>query len=73
MIRRARSEVLLIILGCMVETSVGIGAAAQLASLADYVDLDGHLLLSDDPFEGIGGYGGKLTLTDRPGLGVVER
>jgi L-alanine-DL-glutamate epimerase-like enolase superfamily enzyme len=73
MIRMARRLGLSVMLGCMVETSVGIGSAAQLASLADYVDLDGHLLLADDPFEGIGGYEGKLTLTDRPGLGVVKR
>lgn len=73
MIHTARSAGLKVMLGCMVETSVGIAAAAQLAPLVDYVDLDGHLLLADDPFEGIGGAGGVLTLNDRPGLGVVER
>ena len=73
MIHTARSAGLKIMLGCMVETSVGIAAAAQVAPLVDYVDLDGHLLLADDPFEGIGGAGGRLTLNDRPGLGVVER
>jgi L-alanine-DL-glutamate epimerase-like enolase superfamily enzyme len=73
MIHSARSAGLKIMLGCMVETSVGIAAAAQLAPLVDYVDLDGHLLLADDPFQGIGGAGGRLTLSDRPGLGVVER
>jgi L-Ala-D/L-Glu epimerase len=39
----------------------------------DFVDLDGHMLLADDPFEGLGGSKGRLTLTDRPGLGVVEK
>lgn len=73
MIHTARSAGLKIMLGCMVETSVGIAAAAHLAPLVDYIDLDGHLLLADDPFEGLGGAGGRLTLTDRPGLGVVER
>lgn len=73
MIHTARSCGLKVMLGCMVETSVGIAAAAQLAPLADYIDLDGHLLLADDPFEGIGGHAGRLTLNDRPGLGVVER
>ena len=73
MIHTARSAGLKVMLGCMVETSVGIAAAAQLAPLADYIDLDGHLLLADDPFEGIGGEDGRLTLTDRPGLGVRER
>lgn len=73
MIHTARSAGLKVMLGCMVETSVGIAAAAQLAPLADYIDLDGHLLLADDPFEGIGGEAGLLTLTDRPGLGIIER
>ena len=68
-----RSAGLRVMLGCMVETSAGIAAAAQLAPLADDVDLDGHLLLEDDPFEGIGGEVGRLILSDRPGLGVVER
>jgi len=73
MIRMARAAGLKVMLGCMVETSVGIAAAAQLAPLADWIDLDGHLLLADDPFEGLGGQHGRLTLTERPGLGVVER
>lgn len=73
MIHTARAANLKVMLGCMVETSVGIAAAAQLAPLADWIDLDGHLLLADDPFEGIGGSNGRLTLNDRPGLGVVER
>jgi len=72
MIHAARAAGLTVMLGCMVETSVGIAAAAHLAPMADYVDLDGHLVLADDPFEGIGGAGGRLTLGDRPGLGVVE-
>jgi L-alanine-DL-glutamate epimerase-like enolase superfamily enzyme len=73
MIHTARSAGLKVMLGCMVETSVGIAAAAQLAPLVDYLDLDGHLLLADDPFEGIGGQAGLLTLSDRPGTGVRER
>ena len=55
------------------ETRLDFAAAAQLAPLVDYVDLDGHLLLADDPFEGIGGSEGVLTLNDHPGLGVRER
>lgn len=73
MIHTARAAGLKIMLGCMVETSIGIAAAAQLAPLADYLDLDGHLLLADDPFEGIGGAGGRITLNDEPGLGIHER
>ncbi|NLX13766.1 MAG: dipeptide epimerase [Phycisphaerales bacterium] len=73
MIHAAQATGLKVMLGCMVETSVGIAAAAQLAPLADYIDLDGHLLLADDPFEGIGGTAGRLTLNDEPGLGIRER
>lgn len=73
MIHAARSASLKTMLGCMVETSVGIAAAANLAPMVDYVDLDGHLLLADDPFKGLAGHDGRLTLTDRPGLGVVEK
>ncbi len=73
MIHVARAAGLKVMLGCMIETSVGIAAAAQLAPLADWLDLDGHLLLADDPFEGIGGERGRITLGDRPGLGLGER
>mgnify|MGYP002623032765 CR=1 FL=1 len=70
MIRKARDLGLQVMIGCMIETSVGIAAAAQLAPLADYIDLDGHLLLADDPFEGVAGEAGRIVLNDRPGLGV---
>ncbi len=70
MIHIARGLALKVMLGCMVETSLGIAAAAQLAPLADFIDLDGHLLLADDPFTGLGGAGGRLDLSLRPGLGV---
>jgi len=71
MIHAARAAGLKIMLGCMVETSVGIATAAQLAPMVDMLDLDGHLLLAGDPFTGIGGARGRLTLTDRPGIGVI--
>ncbi|MBN2560549.1 MAG: dipeptide epimerase [Phycisphaerae bacterium] len=70
MIRLARALGMKVMLGCMVESSLGIAAAAQLAPLADWLDLDGHLLLSEDPFTGIGGAGGRLCVGLRPGLGV---
>jgi L-alanine-DL-glutamate epimerase-like enolase superfamily enzyme len=73
MIHTARSAGMKVMLGCMVETSVGISLAANLAPLVDFIDLDGHMLLADDPFEGLGGTNGALTLNDRPGLGIVER
>ena len=73
MIDLARALHLKVMLGCMVETSVGISAAAQIASLADFVDLDGHLLLADDPFEALKRAGDRVLPTTRPGLGILER
>jgi L-alanine-DL-glutamate epimerase-like enolase superfamily enzyme len=57
-------------LGSMVETSLALSAAAQLAPLADYLDLDGHWLLRHDPFAGAPGERGAIVLNDEPGLGV---
>lgn len=63
-----------VFLGCMVESSVGIAAAAHLAPLADWVDLDGHLLLSEDPFTGLRLDAGRvLPDPEAPGLGVSPR
>ncbi|MBW3660159.1 MAG: dipeptide epimerase [Gemmatimonadetes bacterium] len=60
-----------VFLGCMVESSLGIAAAAHLAPLADWVDLDGHLLLTDDPFVGLRLEDGRvLPDPEEPGLGV---
>jgi L-alanine-DL-glutamate epimerase-like enolase superfamily enzyme len=60
-----------VLLGCMIESSLGIAAGLQLASLADYVDLDGFLLLADDPFRGLEPDGDLLTAPAAPGLGVA--
>jgi L-alanine-DL-glutamate epimerase-like enolase superfamily enzyme len=61
-------------LGCMEETSVGIAASAVVASLAEWVDLDGNLLLADDPFDGLElGPDKRWRLADRPGLGLTHR
>ena len=68
----ARAE-LKVMLGCMIESSLGISAMAQLAPLADYADLDGAALLSDDPFEGVSITDGFIKLSDTPGLGVSPR
>ena len=70
MIHAARSHGMRVLLGSMVESSLALSAAAQLAPLADYLDLDGHWLLADDPFDGAPGERGEITLSDRPGLGV---
>ena len=71
MIERARSLGLKVLLGCMIETSLGITAAAHLSPLADFADLDGHLLIEDDPFRGVVIREGRLVLPDRPGLGIL--
>ena len=73
MVATARACGLKIMLGCMIESSVGISAAAQLSPLVDYCDLDGNLLITNDPFDGVRGVGGRLDLPDRPGIGVIRR
>ncbi|HEX5014989.1 MAG TPA: dipeptide epimerase [Candidatus Limnocylindrales bacterium] len=74
MLARARDLGFRTFLGCMEETSVGIAASAAVASLADWVDLDGNLLLADDPFEGLElDADCRWRLPDRPGLGLERR
>jgi L-alanine-DL-glutamate epimerase-like enolase superfamily enzyme len=73
MIEMARALGLDTMLGCMVSSSVAITAAAQLSPLVDHADLDGNLLISNDPFEGVRVVAGKLILSGRPGLGLVAR
>lgn len=67
----ARAHGLIVMLGCMIESTLGIAAAVQLAPLMDYVDLDGALLLAKDPFTGPGmNDDGTLRFNREPGLGV---
>ncbi|HEY8635772.1 MAG TPA: dipeptide epimerase [Candidatus Limnocylindrales bacterium] len=74
MLERARELGFKTFLGCMEETSVGIAGSAAVASLADWVDLDGCLLLADDPFEGLDlDADHRWILTSRPGLGLTRR
>jgi len=73
LIHTARALNLQTMFGCMVESSLGITAACQIASLVDFLDLDGALLLADDPFEGVSWPEQKMQLPDRPGLGVLAR
>lgn len=72
-IRVARAHHLRVMCGCMVESSIGITAAAHFASLLDYADLDGAALLSNDPFVGATIDGGVIRLPDGPGLGLTRR
>jgi L-alanine-DL-glutamate epimerase-like enolase superfamily enzyme len=69
----ARAHDMSVMAGCMVETSLGITAAAQLAALLDYADLDGAALLAHDPFVGATIDGGTILLPEAPGLGVIRR
>jgi L-alanine-DL-glutamate epimerase-like enolase superfamily enzyme len=73
MITLARALGLKTMLGCMTETSCAISAAAQLSPLVDWADLDGAVLIKNDPFEGATIVEGKITLPDRPGIGVRRR
>lgn len=73
MIAVARAHGLKILLGCMVESSLAITAAAQISPLVDFADLDGNLLLAEDPFIGVKVTDGRLVLPDEPGLGVRPR
>ena len=70
MIANARDHGLKVMVGCMVESSVGISAAAQLAPLLDYADLDGAVLLAKDAADGVQLRQGKLIFPDEPGLGI---
>jgi L-alanine-DL-glutamate epimerase-like enolase superfamily enzyme len=74
MLVRARELGFRTFLGCMEETQVGIAAAAAVAPLADWIDLDGSLLLADDPFAGLElGDDCRWRLPDGPGLGIRRR
>lgn len=69
----ARSLGMRVMLSCMVESSVAVTAAAHIAPLVDEVDLDGPLLIRDEPFQGVEFEGDRLSLTRDPGLGLSRR
>ena len=72
MIAIAKSLGMKTMLGCMVSSSVSVTAAAHLSPLVDYADLDGNLLISNDPFRGVRVEKGKLILPKGPGLGLTK-
>ncbi len=71
-IHTARALDMKVMMSCMVETSAGVTAAAQLAPLCDYVDLDGPLLIKNDLFRGLEYRGARIVLSDLPGLGLAR-
>lgn len=71
MVHTARSLDMQVMAGCMIESSLGISAIAQISPLLDYADFDGAALLATDPFRGVSIAGGKVKLTNGPGLGAT--
>ena len=70
MLNYARAEGMKVMIGCMTETSCAVSAAAQLSPAVDFADLDGNLLITNDPFKGIEVVGGRIILSDLPGIGL---
>jgi L-alanine-DL-glutamate epimerase-like enolase superfamily enzyme len=71
MVHVARALDMQVMAGCMIESSLGISAIAQISPLLDYADFDGAALLSNDPFRGTSIAGGRISLSDGPGLGAT--
>jgi L-alanine-DL-glutamate epimerase-like enolase superfamily enzyme len=71
-VHTARAFGMSVMAGCMIESSLGISAIAQLAPLLDHADFDGAALLSNDPFDGAKIENGQIELPDRPGIGAVR-
>ncbi len=70
MLTLAKSLDMKVMIGCMTETSCAVSAASQLAPKCDWADLDGNLLISNDPYKGMQVVDGKVTLINRPGIGI---
>ncbi len=70
MVTLARALDMKVMVGCMTETSCAVTAAAQISPLVDWADLDGNLLIANDRFDGIKIVDGKVTIPNRPGIGV---
>ena len=72
MAKTAKSLGMKVMIGCMTETSCAVSAAAQLSPLAEFADLDGNLLISNDLYTGMQVKDGKITLNDLPGIGIQK-
>jgi L-alanine-DL-glutamate epimerase-like enolase superfamily enzyme len=73
MIFMARALNMKIMLGCMIESSVAIAAGLQISPFVDWLDLDGNLLIANDPYKGLRINKGKWSLPEASGIGVVSR
>jgi L-alanine-DL-glutamate epimerase-like enolase superfamily enzyme len=73
MIEFARAVGMKVMIGCMTETSCAVSAAAHLSPACDFADLDGPLLIKNDVFDGMKIVDGKVTLNDRPGIGIIPK
>lgn len=72
MVNYARAEGMKVMVGCMTETSCAVSAAAQLSPAVDFADLDGNLLITNDLYKGMEVIDGKITLSDRAGIGLLK-
>ena len=72
MVNYARTEGMKVMVGCMTETSCAVSAAAQLSPAVDFADLDGNLLITNDLYKGMEVIDGKITLSDRAGIGLLK-
>ena len=72
MVNYARAEGMKVMVGCMTKTSCAVSAAAQLSPAVDFADLDGNLLITNDPFKGVEVVKGKITLSELPGIGLLK-
>jgi len=73
LMKTARIMGMKVMIGCMTETSCAVSAAAQLSPLADWGDLDGNLLISNDPYDGLKIVDGKVTLSAGAGIGIRKK
>lgn len=70
MLTLAKAVGMKVMIGCMTETSCAVSAAAQLSPKCEWADLDGNLLISNDPYSGVKVVNGKISLIDKPGIGL---
>ena len=73
MVHAAKTFGMKVMVGIMLESSIGVSAAAHIAAMADFADIDSNLLIANDPYDGVENNFGKITLAGLPGLGLTEK